>query len=95
MPAWFAPLLAMLLTLLMAFFLSIGVGFSGMACDVGSSPEISRCNASVVPAAKVYFYGLLPPAGLLLASWVLPWRRGNLQRPGRLARPLLRRQGRR
>ncbi|QKV92562.1 hypothetical protein HUT19_13060 [Streptomyces sp. NA02950] len=83
--AWIPPLLSMLLSLPLTFFLSIGVGFAGMACDVGSSAEISRCNASVPPAATVYFWGLLLPLALLVAGWVLPWRRSYRFRRGILS----------
>jgi len=72
--AWVAPLLSTLITLPVAFLCSVGVGFAGMACDVGTSDEIRQCNTSAVPASEVYFYGLLLPLGLLLTSWLLPWR---------------------
>ncbi|WP_431042106.1 hypothetical protein ACQUSR_09435 [Streptomyces sp. P1-3] len=72
--AWIAPLLSTLVTLPIAYLCSIGVGFAGMSCDVGTETEIDRCNADVPTATTVYLYGLLLPLGLLLASWFLPWR---------------------
>ncbi|MEU9792349.1 hypothetical protein AB0E27_17295 [Streptomyces sparsogenes] len=38
--AWTAPLLSTLLTLPVVYVCSVGVGFTGMACDVGTSAEI-------------------------------------------------------
>ncbi|WP_062010324.1 hypothetical protein [Streptomyces hygroscopicus] len=70
-----APLLATVVTLPLTFFLTIGVMLSPMECDPCTGATLSRFTHSFNIAWRVYIYGLVVPAGMLLTAWALPRRR--------------------
>ncbi|MEU4849217.1 hypothetical protein [Streptomyces gilvosporeus] len=69
--AWIAPLASTAITAITGFFAVIVGMMSPMVCDSCSSAEADRFGTLFL----AYFCGLLVPVALLLASWILPWRR--------------------
>ncbi|MFF0449676.1 hypothetical protein ACFYT4_25245 [Streptomyces sp. NPDC004609] len=74
--AWFPPLVSTLITLPLAYVALIGVAFSPMSCNTCTGAEHDR----LWTAMRLFLGGLLVPLGLLIASWVLPWRERNIVR---------------
>ncbi|MFI0816789.1 hypothetical protein ACH4TX_09785 [Streptomyces sp. NPDC021098] len=77
---WFAPLVSTVVTLVVGFYTTVGVGFSSMACDAPGEVARARCESSFHTALTVYFGGLALPLGLLITGWALPWRQRNVRR---------------
>ncbi|MGK5630324.1 hypothetical protein [Streptomyces sp. URMC 123] len=73
--AWIAPLLATLVTLPIAFFLTTGAMLAPMGCDPCNGADSARFSESFTVAFRVYLVGLLIPAAMLVTSWALPRRR--------------------
>lgn len=78
--AWIAPAVATVVTLPIAFVAFVFVALSPMACDSCSGARSSAFSASFMPAFWTFAIGLLLPLGLLVTSWVLPWRHRNTVR---------------
>ncbi|GAA0577129.1 hypothetical protein [Streptomyces crystallinus] len=71
---WTAPVISTVLTLPLAFLALLFAGLSPMACDNCDQEQNARFTPSFDTAFDVFQAGLVLAMGLLLTSWVLPWR---------------------
>lgn len=75
--AWIAPLISTLLTLPAAGLALLYGGLSPMACDSCDGPQADRFTDSFDTAWVVLSTGLVLSLIVLVASWALPWQRGQ------------------
>ncbi|MDV5143577.1 hypothetical protein R1T08_04555 [Streptomyces sp. SBC-4] len=83
--AWIAPAVATAVTLPLAFLAFVFVALSPMACGNCSGARRAAFSATFMTAFWTFAIGLLLPLGLLVTSWVLPWRQRHTARRRKVA----------